>query len=233
MKKIILFILFACPFTAFTQSMHLPGAPLLKHPPADGSKKATDTTKKSSGESLLAKTPADKASSTDNPATGTTGAPYKFNARVLSTNFTIPLVRVNFLINKPTNSSNSIASTSFLTSAGAGLNYSWGEISQTTDANGDVASTDYYSTFGLQLGFLFAANSSSGTATATTGTTTTSSTQSSTIFAIVGGISVLNFQLGVGYELGSLASGQRRGFLTIAYAIPLSSLINGGYKIFQ
>jgi hypothetical protein len=41
----------------------------------------------------------------------------------------------------------------------------------------------------------------------------------------------LNFQFGVGYELGTIANGQRRGFATIAYAIPLSSLVKGGYWV--
>lgn len=133
---------------------------------------------------------------------------------------------VNFLVNKPVNSTNSLASTSFFNSAGAGINFSKGELDVITDGAGNNVSIDYHNHFGFQAGFLFASNSS--TATDKNETTTQ---QSGNIFAIVAGVSILNFQFGGGYELGALASGQRRGFITVAYAIPMSVLIDGGYKI--
>ena len=223
MKKVIIVILLASPCIVFSQSMHLPGArlPALKRNPSDSSQNLKGNKAEFDDISL----------NLDGTSKGTANSPISYNAQVLSTNFTIPLVRVNFLNNKPTNSTNSIVSTSFLTSAGAGLNYSWGVLDQTLDANGNSASVDYHSHFGIQLGFLFAANSSSGTSTATNATNT--NTQSSNIFALVGGFSILNFQVGAGYELGSLTVGQRRGFLTIAYAIPMAALLDGGYKIIK
>ena len=217
MKKLIILLLALSPCLAFAQ-MHLPGAKLLSTPNG-----------KSAKESFIASGTADTLA--DTAGSGTAGSPRKYNASVLSTNFTIPLVRVNFL-NK-TSATGALASTSFLNSAGAGLTWAWGVIDQTTDKNGDVASTDFHNTFGLQLGFLFAANSASGATQTTTSTTTTTSTQSSSIFAIMGGISVLNIQVGAGYEFGTLMPGQKRGFMTIAYAIPVSALIDGGYKIFN
>jgi hypothetical protein len=214
MKTPILLLLALLPYMAFSQAMQLPGAQDLSTAPPAGN-----------GNQSLA------AQAAVNIGNGTVAAPNRYNASVLSTNFNIPLVRVNFLDNRASGS-NSLVSTSFLNSAGAGINYAWGEIDQTKDQSG-VTSTEFINRFGIQLGFLFAANTAQGSTTTTTATTTTASTQSSAIFGIMAGISVLNFQLGGGYELGTLSAGQKRGFATIAYAIPVSTLINGGYKIFH
>jgi hypothetical protein len=227
MKTLIILFLLVSPCIVFSQSMHLPGAHLRKLRIRNSDSRPRLARAEMPGDSA---TTADTSSGIDLKKTGITGAPIRYKAAVLNTNFTVPLVRVNFLNNKPQNASNSLVSTSFLNSVGAGLNYSWGELDQTLDANGNDASIDYYNHFGFQLGFLFAANSSSGSSTTTT---TSPTTQSNTIFAIVGGISILNFQIGAGYELGSVTTGQKRGFLTISYAIPMSLLINGGYKIYQ
>jgi hypothetical protein len=177
---------------------------------------------------------------------GTTfGGVTKYSAWVLNTNFTIPLVRVNFLVNNPQNSTNSQASTSFFNSVGAGINISHGELDATKDNNNNITGVEFYNHIGFTFGFLFAANSNSGSSTTqtgstttptgstatTTGSSTTTTNQSSTIFALVAGVSILNIQVGAGYELGSLTSGQRRGFLAISYAIPASTLVDGGYKI--
>jgi len=216
MKALILILLALIPGLAFSQAMQLPGA---KDLAIASPKNTSDSTK------------AGLVTPTTNIGKATTASPNRYNASVLSTNFNVPLVRMNFLDNKASGS-NALVSTSFLSAAGAGINYAWGEIDQTKDGSGNVASTEFINRFGLQLGFLFAANTAQGSTATTTATTTTTSTQSSAIFAIMAGISVLNFQLGGGYELGTLSAGQKRGFVTIAYAIPISSLINGGYKIY-
>lgn len=221
MKTLIILLLALLPCIAFSQAMNLPGAADLTKTPPDNGKKNT----KGNAALLL-----NKVDTTTNVGSGTASAPHRFNAAVLSTNFTIPLVRVNFL-NSKVSGSNALVSTSFLNAAGAGLNYSWGEIDQTVDKTGSIASTSFINRFGFQLGFLFAANTASGSTATTTATTTTTSTQSTAVFAIMGGISILNIQIGGGYEFGTLATGQKRGFMTIAYAIPISTLVNGGYKI--
>jgi hypothetical protein len=221
MKKLIIVLFCTVPCFAFAQTMDLPGAPLLvlKEQPKKSNESKVD-------KDAIKKAAIDQATS----GTGTSSSPFKFRATVLSTNFTVPLVRVNFLERTPSNPT-SLVSTSFLNSAGAGINISRGEIDQTIDGNNNVASTSYYNDWGFQVGFLFAANSSSGTSTTTTGSATTTATPSNSVFAIAAGFSILNFQLGVGYELGTLAAAQKRGFLAISYAIPISSLIKGGYKI--
>jgi hypothetical protein len=68
--------------------------------------------------------------------------------------------------------------------------------------------------FGVQTGFLFAANASDA--------------NNSNIFAWTLGFSLLNFQVGYGYELGTVNANDKRGFLTVAYGIPVSKLIKGG-----
>jgi hypothetical protein len=158
-----------------------------------------------------------------------TGGTTKYYAYVLSTNFTVPLVRANFLSNKPQNATNSVVCASFLNSAGAGVNLSWGELDITKDATNTDTSIDYYNHFG----FLFSANPSSGSSTTQPGTNTTTTAQSSSVFGVFAAGTVMNFQLGGGYEFGPLAPGQKRLFIALAYAIPVSALIDGGYKIIK
>lgn len=219
MKKVIIgLLLLINSGLAFSQSINLPGAVL---PPVKKTKISHPTTSRADDSNKP---------DPDAPTSSQGNTTYKYSAQVLSTNFTIPIVRVNFLVNKPQNAENQIASTSFFNSVGAGLSYSWGEIERTQDSGGNDITTSFVNDFGIQAGVLFAANGGSGTSSNQSGASTN---QPSTVFAIVGGITILNFQLGAGYELGSLPSGQRRGFMTIAYAIPLSDLIKGGYKIFS
>jgi len=249
MKALIITLFALLPCMAFSQAMHLPGAQLPKPSPkgVDSAKakqtlkqltntlglKWNDTSKTNTAATALIVKSLSEATKADTTVAGSS-TPIVFKAAVLSTNFTIPLIRVNFLNKVPGSPSNALASTSFLNSAGAGINYSWGNIEETTDGKGNTLSADFYNEWGVQIGFLFASNSTSGTSTTTnSGSTTSSTTQSSTIFALMAGFSVLNFQIGAGYEFGSIAPGQKRTFVTIAYAIPVSTLVNGGYKIIQ
>ncbi|MBB5394678.1 hypothetical protein [Mucilaginibacter sp. AK015] len=168
-----------------------------------------------------------------------------YSAHVLSTNFIIPMVRVNFLVNDPAAIENKKASVSLFNSVGAGVGYSWGKLERITSADGTVISQELTNRLGFQVGVLFAAGGGgSGTNTQTTtetdpstsatSTTTVTNNQGATnIFALTATFSVLNFQFGGGYELGTLTPGHRRGFVTIAYSIPLSTLIKGGFWILK
>jgi hypothetical protein len=250
MKKLFLLMLLVCPFMAFSQALHLPGSAL----PSEFKTQSTnvvvstlsttniaklatkDTTKKPNNavtNSALTTTTTTTTFNNENSGTGTSAGTTinKYHAKVLNTNFTIPLVRFNFLTNNPKNATNSLVSTSYFNSVGAGINFSWGELDQTLDVAGNSVSVDYYNHFGFQLGFLFAANSSSGSSGTTSATTITN--QASNVFAIVGAFSLLNFQIGAGYEFGSLPTGQKRVFGTISYAIPMAVLIDGGYEIIK
>lgn len=142
----------------------------------------------------------------------------EYKAQVISTNFTVPIIRFN-LIDKhqagaPLDRKGNV---SFFNSIGAGVGYYWGRLTEVTDAQGKVINTEMDNTFGIQLGFLFASSSSGNNNT--------------NIFALTGGISILNFNLGYGYELGTLSQYEKRGFITLAYSIPISKLIRGGFYI--
>ena len=140
-----------------------------------------------------------------------------YKATVLNSNFTVPLIRFNRI----NNDINQKGSVSFFNAIGAGIGISWGELAVTTDNSEDshVINSEMHNTIGVQLGCLFAAN--------------TNSENQQNIFAPTLSVSVLNFQLGYGYELGTISEKQKRGFLTIAYSIPLSRLIKGGFYIFK
>lgn len=143
----------------------------------------------------------------------------EYKAQVISTNFTVPIIRFNPIDKKSTGApTDRKGNVSFFNSIGAGVGYYWGRLTEVTDVNGKVINTEMDNTFGIQTGFLFAANSSG--------------TNSSNIFAWTFGISLLNFQIGYGYEFGTVNANEKRGFLTLAYGIPISKLMRGGfYKV--
>lgn len=140
----------------------------------------------------------------------------EYKAQVISTNFTIPIIRFNIIDKKSTGApTDRKGNVSFFNSIGAGIGYYWGRITDVTDKDGKVINSEMNNTFGVQLGFLFAANSSGS--------------NNSNIFALTAGISLLNFQLGYGYEFGTIGANDKRGFMTLAYGIPVSKLIKGGF----
>jgi hypothetical protein len=139
----------------------------------------------------------------------------EYKVWALTTNFSVPIVRFNFVNKVPGDSVK--GNISFFNSIGAGIFLSRGRLDETTDANGNVINEDLNNIIGVQVGFLFSAN--------VNGSTTTN------IFAPTIGVSILNFQIGYGYEFGTVSQNTKRGFLTVAYAIPVSKLIQGGFYI--
>ena len=79
------------------------------------------------------------------------------------------------------------------------------------DENGNIENTDFANTFSIHGGVLF------------------SSGNDNNVFAPVVSVGVLDFHLGLGYELGDINENQKRGFVTIGYAIPLYKLTKGKY----
>lgn len=136
--------------------------------------------------------------------------------QIINTNFTIPLVRFN-TVTKGGSDNNQKGNVSLFNSVGAGISYNWGRMTITTDANGKVINTEMQNTFGIQLGVLFAANSSTG--------------NNANVFAPTLSLTTLNFQIGCGYELGTISPKENRFFYTLAYGIPLSKIIKGGFFI--
>jgi hypothetical protein len=140
---------------------------------------------------------------------------YSYDVKMVNTNFTIPIVRFNIANSKSPKEGDVL----LFNSIGAGVGISWGELAKTTDASGETINTDYTNWFGLHFGVLFSAGSSGG--------------ENKNIFAPTISASFLDFQLGVGYEMGTIAPAQTKFFLTLAYAIPLSKLIKGKYYILK
>jgi hypothetical protein len=141
---------------------------------------------------------------------------FKYKVKMLTTNFTVPIARFNIIDDGTDTKKGEI---SLFNSVGAGFGVSWGEIEKTTDANGSTLNIDYTNTFGLNLGFLFSSGKDGDT--------------QKNIFAPTATVSILDFQIGFGYELGTTSQYQKKGFLTIAYAIPLSKLVKGKFYIFR
>ena len=140
----------------------------------------------------------------------------ELKCQVLNTNFTIPLIRFN-TVSKDGSDNNQKGNVALFNSVGAGISYNWGRMTITTDATGKVINTEMHNTIGFQLGVLFAANSSSG--------------NNSNVFAPTFSFTVLNFQLGCGYELGTLSTKENRFFYTLTYGIPLAKLLKGGFYV--
>jgi hypothetical protein len=138
----------------------------------------------------------------------------EYNVRVLNTNFSLPILRFN-TANKDSSGGNPIGNVSFFNSIGAGISFNWSKLKIVTNKQTkEEVSNEMSNIFGIQLGVLFSSNSSSGA--------------NSNIFAPTLSVSVLDFQVGYGYELGTINLSQKRGFFTISYGIPLYKLTSKG-----
>lgn len=137
---------------------------------------------------------------------------YKFKTSIISTNFTIPVARFNTVSNSDTK----VGDISLFNSIGAGVGYCWGELERTTNENNETVNSEFTSTFGYHIGVLFSAGSGQ---------------DSKNVFAPTISFSILDFQFGYGFELGTIEDGQKRDFWTVAYAIPISKLLKGKYYV--
>ncbi|WP_313515590.1 hypothetical protein [Sphingobacterium sp.] len=138
----------------------------------------------------------------------------EYKATIITSNFTIPMARFDFLKDHP----DSKGTFSAFNSLGAGVSLNWGSITSTTNNSSEIIDTKFRNTFGLHLGVLFS---------------TTNAEEQRNVFSLTGGISVLNFQLGTGYEFGTITTGQSRHFVTIAYNIPIHALAKGSFWIWK
>jgi hypothetical protein len=147
----------------------------------------------------------------------------KYNALVLSTNFTLPIVRFNSA-NKNVTGGNPKGNVAFFNSLGAGISFNLAKLKITKDAlEGDddesEVNTEVSNIVGIQLGVIFSSNSASGS--------------SDNVFAPTLSLTLLDFQFGFGYELGTIADSNKRTFFTIAYGIPISKLTEKGTFILK
>ena len=151
--------------------------------------------------------------------TSTGNTSEEFDAAFLTTNFTVPILRFN-LLNKGSQTT-STGNVALFNSVGAGLSFNIGRLTVTRDPTTNlITEQEFFTRIGLQLGCLFAAsNSSSG---------------SSNVFAPTLSLTVVNFQIGGGYELGDVDNNHSKFFISLAYGIPLAKLVPGGFwKIWQ
>lgn len=140
------------------------------------------------------------------------GKTTKFKATILNTNFSVPLARFNFTNNQNDRKGNIL----LFNSVGAGFGISSGELRETREGDGDIINQEFTNTFGVHAGFIFSAAVGDDT---------------KNVFAPTLNLSLLDFQIGVGYELGTLAPGQKPVFLSLSYAIPLYKLRREGFYI--
>tara|TARA_R110001599_G_scaffold84914_1_gene228312 strand:+ start:1788 stop:2636 length:849 start_codon:yes stop_codon:yes gene_type:complete len=148
---------------------------------------------------------------TDNTVAGKT---VSYKATIWNTNFSIPLARFNFMLKEDRKAGDLV----LFNSIGAGFGISAGELSETRDFQGNLINQEFINTFGIHLGFLFSAGTGDDT---------------KNVFAPTLNFSILDFQLGVGYELGTLSENQQPTFMTLSYAIPLYKLKKGGFWIWK
>jgi hypothetical protein len=83
---------------------------------------------------------------------------------------------------------------------------------------GEITNETFSNTFGAHLGVLY--SSSAGD-------------EKRNVFAPVLSLSTLDFQLGIGYEAGTVSENQKRAFFTVSYAIPLYKLVKTGYRVLR
>ena len=132
-------------------------------------------------------------------------------SEVISTNFTVPMVRFNFI--EDSEDSLKKGNVTFFNSVGAGVSYNFGRLFQYTNDNNEVVNNEFINIIGFQVGFLFSAE----TADPPTNN-----------FALTAGVTILDFHFGFGHELGTITEDQKRSFITIAYSIPISKLTKAG-----
>ncbi|WP_281612925.1 hypothetical protein [Flammeovirga sp. SubArs3] len=142
------------------------------------------------------------------------GKTVKYKATIWNTNFSIPLARFNFTKDNDQKTGDLL----LFNSIGAGFGISKGELSETRDQQGNLLNQEFINTFGIHLGFLFSAGTGDDT---------------KNVFAPTLNFSVLNFQMGIGYELGTRSEDQLPAFLTLSYAIPVYKLTKGGFWIWK
>lgn len=127
-----------------------------------------------------------------------------YKATINNTNFTVPVARFNF-----GNEDDSEGNVVLFNSIGAGFGISWGKLDEIRNGSGEIVATDFRNTISIHGGVLFSASSGDN---------------GNNVFAPVISLGLLDFQLGVGYELGTVTENQDNFFLTIGYAIPLYKL---------
>lgn len=150
----------------------------------------------------------------------------EFKGFALNTIFNLPIVRYN--INSLDASKHDVLGTlEYFNSVGAGASLSFGKI-HIKERNGKMLSDSVLdedriitmkNVIGISAGVLFSKNDSVGS--------------NRIIFAPNLNLQILDFQIGMGYELGTVSNKAHRCFFTIAYGIPLAKFSDVGSYLFK
>ena len=139
------------------------------------------------------------------------GQKIKEKAWVLTSNFALPAIRFNRYDDDL--KKNSSGQLELFNSVGAGLSFLYGDIFEIKEKSEEPLSTDFSNIIGLNIGLLFSKSNTEGEL-------------GDNVFALIGGVSVLDIQISYEREFGDREKGIKRGFVTIGYAIPLFKLTN-------
>ena len=140
----------------------------------------------------------------------------QFRAWVLNTDFNLPAIRFTPFYPAYREKNHSMGRLSVFNSVGAGFSLNRGIFTELVDAQNpeEVISSQMKNRFGVHLGMLFSYPNDS---------------LKSFVFAPTLGLQLLDIQFGWGYELGTIQTGERRMFYTLAYRIPIKKLYNISY----
>lgn len=143
----------------------------------------------------------------------------KSNVLTLNSNFILPITRFNFY--DSTKNKNAFGRLQLFNSIGAGIGLNFGRLTETIEEGSKNENIDqkFANAIGIQFGFLFSVD--------------LKDPEPSNIFAPTIGISILDFQLGWGYELGTKQLGETRHFVTLSYGIPIQKLTTKGTWILK
>jgi hypothetical protein len=143
-----------------------------------------------------------------------------YRRTILTTNFNIPIAK--FDVTKPVydaegnNISDSKGNISLFSFVGAGFGIAGGRSTVTRDSEGKVIDEDFSNTFGVYFGVLYQAGTGENPRN---------------VFAPTLNLNLLDFQLGVGYDYGSITPEQTRYFVTVSYGIPLAKLFKTNHRV--
>lgn len=139
-------------------------------------------------------------------------------AWLLSSNFNLPTVQFTPFTEKSVKRSSTLGSVSFFNSLGAGISLSKAEFNLLSSKK-DTTGIDIKNHFGIQAGFLFSRSSGE--------------TKEISRFAVYTGISILDFQIGIGREFGDIGTDLNKTFYTISYSIPMNKFLKNTTLVFK
>jgi hypothetical protein len=137
-----------------------------------------------------------------------------YKGSIWNTVFTIPVARINAI----RDDNNTDASLSLFSSFGAGFGRSWGRYRVTRNDTGKIIKEEFSNSIGIYFGLLYSSE--------------TGENQRNIVSPVVN-LNLLDFQLGAGYEAGTVADNQKRIFFTVSYSIPLYKLIDTNFRVWK